>query len=80
MLPGGSGDLYLYGVDKNDIRSAYRCRTQHRLHAKGYQHQLSSNSASIAVSGEIHFFFVKFQISRVFIQPLFFLNNSHQNL
>ena len=58
MLPGGSGDLYLYGVDKNDIRSAYRCRTQHRLHAKGYQHQLSSNSASIAVSGEIHFFFL----------------------
>ncbi|EFX86866.1 hypothetical protein DAPPUDRAFT_43826, partial [Daphnia pulex] len=50
MLPG-SGDLYLYGVDKSDIRAAYRCRTQHRLHAAGFhQQQLSSNAASVAVS------------------------------
>ncbi|XP_059351866.1 cell adhesion molecule Dscam2-like isoform X2 [Daphnia carinata] len=49
MLPG-SGDLYLYGVDKSDIRAAYRCRTQHRLHAAGFHQQLSANTATIAVS------------------------------
>lgn len=51
MLPG-SGDLYLYGVDKSDIRAAYRCRTQHRLHAAGFHQQLSANTATIAVSGK----------------------------
>jgi hypothetical protein len=64
MLPG-SGDLYLYGVDKSDIRAAYRCRTQHRLHAAGFQQQLSFNTASVTVSGKfliiiIFFFFFKF--------------------
>ncbi|XP_046646636.1 Down syndrome cell adhesion molecule-like protein Dscam2 isoform X3 [Daphnia pulicaria] len=49
MLPG-SGDLYLYGVDKSDIRASYRCRTQHRLHAAGFHQQLSSNAATVAVS------------------------------
>ncbi|KAI9558120.1 hypothetical protein GHT06_014873 [Daphnia sinensis] len=49
MLPG-SGDLYLYGVDKSDIRAAYRCRTQHRLHAAGFHQQLSANTVAIAVS------------------------------
>lgn len=49
MLPG-SGDLYIYGVDKSDTRAAYRCRTQHRL--PGIHQQLSSNAVSISVSGE----------------------------
>jgi hypothetical protein len=59
MLPG-SGDLYLYGVDKSDIRAAYRCRTQHRLHAAGFHQQLSSNAATVAVSGDIHITFISF--------------------
>ena len=50
MLPG-SGDLYLYNVEKSDSRAAYRCRTQHRLHGSGFHQQLSSNAASITVTG-----------------------------
>lgn len=48
MIPS-TGDLYVYGLEKGDGRSAYRCRTQPRF-SPG-RHQLSSNAASIIITG-----------------------------
>ena len=63
MLPG-SGDLYIYGVDKSDTRTGYRCRTRHRFHANAAaaHQQLSSNAASITVSGSQSYLSIRIRL------------------
>ena len=49
-----TGDLYIYDVDKSDVRAAYRCRTQPRFSSSspGAPYQISANAASVIVVGK----------------------------
>ena len=47
-----SGELYIYGLEKSDQHSSFRCRTRHRLSSVD---QMSSNAASVTVAGCLPF-------------------------
>ena len=55
-----SGELYIYGLEKSDQHSSFRCRTRHRLSSVD---QMSSNAASVTVAGCLQFLSLSLSLS-----------------